>query len=471
MTRAAPFYIFRTLDDIDVAGKKVLVRADLNVPMEDFRITDATRIERVLANIREISDKKAKVIILSHLGRPKGCPDAKNSLKPVAVEFERQLGRYIAFSSDCAGDVAKSAVKAMHDGDILLLENTRFHDAETKNDPGFVAALAELGDIYVNDAFSTAHRAHASTEGLAHKLPAYVGRSMQLELEMLKRMLADPKRPLAAIVGGAKVSTKFELLGNLMRQVDYLFVGGGMANTLLLASGKGVGKSLCEAKFTDTARALLADATASKCKLVLPVDAIVAPALEPNARTKTVDVDSVAEDQMILDIGPRTISQAVGILATARTLVWNGPVGAFEVAPFNTGTSAIAKVAAQLTKVGALESIAGGGDTIAALNQAGVAGDFTYVSRRAALFSNGSKAKNFRASRRCAGRARRRDEFRGIQNAQSHAGRPAHIGRLRRAAHKGTAVRVNSRGSSPCAAPQPAAKTDPLLCSCGAAAY
>jgi phosphoglycerate kinase len=361
-------------------------RADLNVPMEDYRITDTTRIERVLADIREISDRKAKVIILSHLGRPKGGPCAQNSLKPVAVEFERRLGRYIGFASDCAGDVAKSAVQAMKDGDILLLENTRFHDAETKNDPAFVTALAELGDIYVNDAFSTAHRAHASTEGLAHKLPAFVGRSMQLELEMLKRMVADPKRPFAAIVGGAKVSTKFELLGNLMRQVEYLFVGGAMANTLLLASGKEVGRSLCEAKFADAARKILADADAANYKLVLPVDAIVAPALEPNARTKTVDVDSVVEDQMILDIGPRTISQAVGILASARTLVWNGPVGAFEVAPFQTGTLTIAKVAAQLTKVGALDTIAGGGDTIAALNQAGVAGDFTYVSTAGGAF-------------------------------------------------------------------------------------
>lgn len=386
MTRPAPFYVFRTLDDVDVAGKRVLVRADLNVPMEDFRITDATRIERVLANIREISDRKAKVIILSHLGRPKGRPDAQNSLKPVAVEFERRLKRHIGFASDCVGDVAKSAVNAMKDGDILLLENTRFHAAETKNDPDFVSALAELGDIYVNDAFSTAHRAHASTEGLAHKLPAYVGRSMQLELEMLKRMLADPKRPLAAIIGGAKVSTKFELLGNLMRQVDYLFVGGGMANTFLLASGKRIGKSLCEPQFADAARKILADADSAKCKLVLPVDAVAATALEPNARTTTVDVDSVGEDQMILDIGPRTISEAVGILAAARTLVWNGPVGAFEVPPFETGTLTIARVAAQLTKVGALESIAGGGDTIAALNQAGAANDFTYVSTAGGAF-------------------------------------------------------------------------------------
>jgi phosphoglycerate kinase len=238
MTKAAPLSVFRTLDDVDVAGKRVLVRADLNVPMEEGKITDATRIDRILVNIHEISEKKGKVILLSHLGRPKIGPDAKNSLKPVAVEIERKLGRYVAFASNCAGEVAKSAVKAMQKGDVLLLENTRFHAAETKYDPAFVDALAELGDIYVNDAFATAHRAHASTEGLAHKLPAYVGRSMQRELEMLTTMLEDPKRPLAAIVGGAKVSTKFELLGNLMHRVEYLFVGGAMANTFLAASGK-----------------------------------------------------------------------------------------------------------------------------------------------------------------------------------------------------------------------------------------
>jgi phosphoglycerate kinase len=386
MTRTAPLSEFRTLDDVDVAGKRVLVRADLNVPMEDERITDATRIGRVLANIREISEKKGKVIMLSHLGRPKNGPDPQNSLKPVAVELERQLGRYIAFASDCAGEVAKSAVKAMREGDILLLENTRFHPAETKNDPAFVDALAELGDIYVNDAFSAAHRAHASTEGVAHKLPAYVGRSMQLELEMLKRMLADPKRPLAAIVGGAKVSTKIELLGNLMREVEYLFVGGGMANTFLAASGKPIGISLSEPKFAEIARQIITDAKTANCKLVLPVDAVVASRLEPNVRTETVDIDSVGDNQMILDIGPRTISQVVGILASARTLVWNGPVGAFEIAPFQTGTMTIAKVAAQLTKVRALETIAGGGDTIAALNQAGATQDFTYVSSAGGAF-------------------------------------------------------------------------------------
>jgi phosphoglycerate kinase len=386
MTRITPLSAFPTLDDVDLAGKRVLVRADLNVPMENGKIADATRIDRILVNIREISEKNGKVILLSHLGRPKNGPDPKNSLKPVAVEIERQLGRYIGFASDCAGEVAKSAVDAMHDGDVLVLENTRFHAAESKNDPDFVDALAELGDIYVNDAFSTAHRAHASTEGLAHKLPAYVGRSMQRELEMLTGMLDDPKRPLAAIVGGAKVSTKFELLGNLMREVEYLFVGGAMANTLLAASGKEVGNSLYEKKLGDIARQIIAEADTAHCKLVLPVDVIVAVRLEPNMRVETVDIDSVGERQMILDIGPRTISQAVGLLASARTLVWNGPVGAFEIAPFQTGTMTIAKVAAQLTKVGALETIAGGGDTIAALNQAGATQDFTYVSTAGGAF-------------------------------------------------------------------------------------
>ena len=377
---------FPTLDNAEIAGKRVLVRVDLNVPMENGRITDATRIERILPNIREILEKGGKAILLSHLGRPKGGPDPKTSLKPVAVELERQLGRMVSFSSNCIGEVAKSAVAAMRDGDILLLENTRFHAGETKNDPAFVAALAELGDIYVNDAFSTAHRAHASTEGIARKLPPFAGRSMQLELEMLTSMLANPVRPLAAIVGGAKVSTKLELLGNLMRRVEYLFIGGGMANTFLAAGGKAIGKSLCEMNLADVARKIMAEAEAAHCQLVLPVDAIVASKLEPHIPVRAVDIDAVGETDMILDIGPRSISKVVGMLAAARTLVWNGPVGAFEVPPFDVGTMAIAKVAAQLTKSGALQTIAGGGDTIAALNQAGNFGDFTYVSTAGGAF-------------------------------------------------------------------------------------
>jgi phosphoglycerate kinase len=385
MTKSNPASPFPTLDDAVLNGKRVLVRVDLNVPMENGRITDTTRIERILGNIREISGKGGKVVILSHLGRPNG-PEPETSLKPVAVALEHELGRMVSFASDCIGDVAKSAVKALRDGDILLLENTRFHAGEIKNDPNFVAALAELGDLYVNDAFSTAHRAHASTEGIARKLPAFAGRTMQHELEMLTSMLAQPERPLAAIVGGAKVSTKLELLGNLMRRVEYLFIGGGMANTFLAASGKAIGKSLCEMQLADVAQKILADADAAHCQLVLPVDAIVALKLEPNAPVRAVDIDAVGEDDMILDIGPRTISKVVGILAAARTVVWNGPVGAFEVPPFDVGTVTIAKVAAQLTKVHALETIAGGGDTIAALNKADAYDDFTYVSTAGGAF-------------------------------------------------------------------------------------
>jgi phosphoglycerate kinase len=377
---------FPTLDNVDLKNKRVLVRVDLNVPMDHGRITDATRIGRILDNIREISQKGGKVILLSHLGRPKDSSDPTTSLKSVAVELERQLGRIVNFSSDCVGDVAKSAVAALNPGDILLLENTRFHKGETKNDPAFVSALAELGDIYVNDAFSTAHRAHASTEGLAHRLPAYAGRTMQLELDMLTSMLAEPVRPLAAFVGGAKVSTKLELLGNLMRKVQFLFIGGGMANTFLAASGKKIGKSLCEMELADVARKIMADAEAAKCTLVLPCDAIVAQKLAPDVTVRAVDIDSVGENDMILDIGPRTISSVVGLLAQSRTLVWNGPFGAFEVAPFDVGTVTVAKVAALLTKVSALETIAGGGDTIAALNQADAFSSFTYVSTAGGAF-------------------------------------------------------------------------------------
>src|ERR1700733_7320645 len=270
MTRSAPMAPFPTLDSALLAGQRALVRVDLNVPMDDGKVTDATRIDRILPNIREIAGKGGKVILLSHLGRPKG-RDAKFSLKPVAVELERQLGQKVIFAEDCVGDVAERAVAALQPGDILLLENTRFYGEEEKNDPAFVAKLAKLGDIYVNDAFSTAHRAHASTEGLAHLLPAYAGRTMQTELEMLTTMLAQPTRPLAAIVGGAKVSTKLELLGNLMRRVEYLFIGGGMANTFLAASGKSIGKSICETQLAETARKIIADADAAKCQLVLPI--------------------------------------------------------------------------------------------------------------------------------------------------------------------------------------------------------
>ncbi len=377
---------FPTLDDAVLTNKRVLVRVDLNVPMENGRITDLTRIDRVLSNIREISEKGAKVIILSHLGRPKNGHEPATSLKSVAVALEHELDQMVFFASDCVGPVAQSAVAAMHNGDILMLENTRFHKGETKNDPAFVEQLAVLGDLYVNDAFSTSHRAHASTEGIAHKLPAYAGRTMQRELEMLTGMLAHPDRPMAAIVGGAKVSTKLELLGNLMQRVEYLFIGGGMANTFLAASGKNVGKSLQEPQLAETARKIMADADASNCQLVLPIDAVVAQRFEANASTRAVDIDHIGENDMILDIGPRTISKVVGVLAAARTLVWNGPVGAFETPPFHTGTVTIAKVAAQLTRTGSIETIGGGGDTIAALNMAGAFNDFTYVSTAGGAF-------------------------------------------------------------------------------------
>jgi phosphoglycerate kinase len=377
---------FPTLDDAQLAGKRVLIRVDLNVPMEGSKVLDCTRIDRILPNLREIAAKGAKVIILSHLGRPKGVPDPQLSLRPVVPELERRLGKPVAFATDCVGDVAKKAVAAMHDGEYLLLENTRFHPGEEKNDEKFVAALAELGDVYVNDAFSTAHRAHASTEGLAHKLPSFAGRSMQVELEILMNLLADPAHPVMAIVGGAKVSTKLELLGNLMRRVDLLVIGGGMANTFLAAQGKKIGKSICEMEFADVARQIVAEAAGANCQVVLPVDVVVAPKLAADAAAHVVDVGHVGPNEMILDIGPKSVARVEALLEGAHTLVWNGPFGAFEVPPFDAGTTDVATVAARLTKSGALESIAGGGDTIAALNKAGVAKDFTYISTAGGAF-------------------------------------------------------------------------------------
>jgi phosphoglycerate kinase len=377
---------FPTLDDAQLAGKRALIRVDLNVPMEAGKILDCTRIDRILPNLREMAGKGAKVIILSHLGRPKGSPDPQYSLRPVAPELARRLGKPVAFATDCIGEVAKQAVAAMHEGDYLLLENTRFHAGEEKNDENFVAALAELGDVYVNDAFSTAHRAHASTEGLAHRLPSFAGRSMQIELEILTNLLANPAHPVMAIVGGAKVSTKLELLGNLMRRVDILVIGGGMANTFLAAQGKAIGKSICEMEFADVARRIVADAGGEHCEVVLPVDVVLAPKLAPQVPTRLIDVDHVGPRDMILDIGPKSVARIEALLERTHTLVWNGPFGAFEVPPFDAGTTAVATVAARLTKSEQLESIAGGGDTIAALNKAGVARDFTYISTAGGAF-------------------------------------------------------------------------------------
>jgi phosphoglycerate kinase len=376
---------FRTLDHVDVKGKRVLVRVDLNVPVDNGVVTDATRIERVAPALTELADKGAKVILLSHFGRPKG-RDAKNSLKPVAAEVARVIKRPVKFADDCIGTVAEDAVAAMKQGDILCLENTRFHAGEEKNDPAFVAALAKLGDIWVNDAFSAAHRAHASTEGLGHVLPAYAGRSMQAELDALGKALEHPERPVAAIVGGAKISTKLDLLGNLLAKVDVLIIGGAMANTFLLAQGKKVGKSLVEADLTKTAQDILAKANAAGKEIVLPVDAVVAEKFEANAPSRAVAVDAVGANEMILDIGPKSVEQVVSVLARCKTLVWNGPFGAFEMEPFDTGTVEVAEAAAELTKAGKLVTVAGGGDTVAALNAAGAADRFTYVSTAGGAF-------------------------------------------------------------------------------------
>ncbi len=377
--------LFNTLDDASVSGKRVLVRVDLNVPMEEGRVSDTTRIDRILPTLREIADKGGKVILLAHFGRPKGV-DPKESLAPVAVELSKRLGRPVGFASDCVGDAAKHAVDGMKNGDIVCLENTRFHKEEEKNDPAFVAALAANGDLYVNDAFSAAHRAHASTEGLAKVLPAYAGRTMQAEIEALAKALEQPERPVLAVVGGAKVSSKLELLGNLVKKVDILVIGGGMANTFLAALGKAVGKSLCEHDLLDTARGVLETAKASGCEIVLPVDATVASEFKAHATNKVVSVDAVGADDMMLDIGPASVKTVSAKLATAKTLVWNGPFGAFELEPFDAGTNAVAQEAARLTKAGKLLSVAGGGDTVSALNHAGAADDFTYVSTAGGAF-------------------------------------------------------------------------------------
>jgi phosphoglycerate kinase len=377
---------FRTLDDADVAGKRVLLRVDLNVPTESGRVTDATRIERVASTITEIADKGGKVILLAHFGRPKGGPDGANSLKPVAAAVAHIIKRPVAFATDCIGKTAADAIAKMKNGDVLLLENTRFHKGEEKNDPAHVDALAKLGDVYVNDAFSAAHRAHATTEGLAHKLPAHAGRAMQKELEALEAALGSPKRPVAAIVGGAKVSTKLDLLENLVKKVDVLIIGGGMANTFLFAEGKGIGKSLCEKDLADTARLIVAAAKKAKCRILLPVDATVAAELKPHVHTHVVDVDHIPEHDMILDIGPKSIAAVEKVLGEIKTLVWNGPFGAFETPPFDKATMAIAKTVARLTKEGKLTSVAGGGDTVAALNEAKVADDLTYVSTAGGAF-------------------------------------------------------------------------------------
>jgi phosphoglycerate kinase len=376
---------FRTLDHADVKGKRVLMRVDLNVPVENGVVSDATRIERAAPSITELADKGANVILLSHFGRPKA-PNAKDSLKPVAAEVAHTIKRPIKFVADCIGQMAELAVAAMKPGDILCLENTRFHAGEEKNDPEFIAALAKLGDLFVNDAFSAAHRAHASTAGLAQVLPAFAGRTLQAELEAFEKVLDKPERPLVAIVGGAKISTKLDLLSNLLERVDVLIIGGAMANTFLMAQGKNVGRSLVERDLIDTAQKIMDEAKAKKREIVLPVDAIVAEKFETNAPSRAVDVDHIGAAEMMLDIGPRSIEQVVSVLARAKTLVWNGPFGAFEMEPFDNGTVEVAEAAAELTAAGKLVSVAGGGDTVAALNVAGVVDRLTYVSTAGGAF-------------------------------------------------------------------------------------
>jgi phosphoglycerate kinase len=375
----------RTLDQADVTGKRVLVRVDLNVPMEDNKVGDLTRIERSASTIMEIADRGGKAILLSHFGRPKG-RDEKSSLRPVAAAVAQVIRRDVGFVDDCIGEKATAAVAAMGRGAILCLENTRFYPGEEKNDPDFVAALAALGDIWVNDAFSAAHRAHASTEGLGHKLPAYAGRAMQAEIEALTRALESPEHPVAAIVGGAKISTKLDVLENLSGKVDSLIIGGAMANTFLAAQGKPIGKSLAEHAMADTARAIMASAQAKGCDIVLPVDAVVAREFKAHAPSRAIPLDDVGADDMILDIGPRSVEHVVSVLARSRTLVWNGPLGAFEHEPFDNGTVETAEAAAELTETGRLVSVAGGGDTVAALNAAGVGGRLTYVSTAGGAF-------------------------------------------------------------------------------------
>lgn len=380
----------KTLDDLFTAvglnGLRILVRADLNVPMQDGKVSDATRIERVAPTLKELADRGAKVIVLSHFGRPKGTPDAKYSLKPVADALAPFVGVDVAFANDCIGETAAKAADAMKPGTVLVLENTRFHAGEENNDPAFAGELAKIGNIYINDAFSCAHRAHASTEGITHFLPSYAGRAMEAELTALDAALGNPKRPVVAIVGGAKVSTKIALLGNLVKKVDALVIGGGMANTFLAAQGKKVGKSLCEPDLFDTARHILANARAANCDVVLPTDVVVAAEFKAGAASKTVSADAVPDDMMILDVGPDTIAHIAGRFETAKTVVWNGPLGAFEVPPFDRGTVEAARIVAMRSKQGELVSVAGGGDTVAALNEAGAADDFTYVSAAGGAF-------------------------------------------------------------------------------------
>jgi phosphoglycerate kinase len=376
----------KTTDGLDVSGKRVLIRADLNVPVQNGEVTDATRLERVLPGLKDLSGRGARVVVISHFGRPKGGPDPQFSLRPVADKLSKLVGRRVSFAPDCIGEVAEKVIASLQPGDIAVLENLRFHKGEEKNDLAFARALAKLGDIFVDDAFSTAHRAHASTEAIARLLPSYAGPLLMEEVAALRSVLDKPERPVAAVIGGAKVSTKIPVLAHLVDKVDKLIIGGGMANTFLLAQGVNVGKSLAEPDFADTARQILHDAKARSCEVVLPADAVVAPKFEAGAPSRICPVLEVPADQMILDVGPKAVAHYTDVLSRCRTLLWNGPLGAFEIAPFGEGTFALARAAAAATEAGRLTSVAGGGDTVAALNAAGVTDKFTYVSTAGGAF-------------------------------------------------------------------------------------
>ncbi len=378
---------FRTLDDLgDIRGKRALVRVDLNVPMADGRVTDDTRLQALLPTVLELSDKGAKVLLLAHFGRPKGAKHSEMSVSMVLDTLQEVLGREIMFVPEIAGDVVAQSVGILADGDIALLENTRFWPGEENNDPELARAVAANGDFYVNDAFSAAHRAHMSTEGLAHILPAYAGRSMEAELKALEAALGNPEHPVAAVVGGAKVSSKLDVLTHLVTKVDHLIIGGGMANTFLAARGIDVGKSLCEHDLADTANSILEAADKAGCTVHLPYDVVTSLEFRANPPIRTVNVHEVAADEMILDVGPAAVEALADVLKNCCTLVWNGPLGAFEIPPFDAATVALAKTAAALTKEGSLVSVAGGGDTVAALAHAGVTGDFTFISTAGGAF-------------------------------------------------------------------------------------
>lgn len=376
----------KTIDGLDVAGKRVLVRADLNVPVEDGAVADATRIERVLPTIEALRKAGAKVVLMSHFGRPKGERSPETSLKPVATKLEELLGTDVLFLDDCIGPDVEAGIASLKDGDVALLENLRYHAGETKNDVGFAKQLAALGDIYVDDAFSCAHRAHASVEAIARLMPAYAGMAMMAEINALSSALEDPKRPVVAVVGGAKVSTKIEVLTNLAQRMDMIVVGGGMANTFLFAEGIDVGKSLCEPDFVDTVKEITEKAKASGCEIVLPVDVVVANSLAEGVETSVCGVDAIPADALALDQGPKSVALLIEKLEGAHTILWNGPLGAFEIAPFGAATFALATEAGARTKAGKLISVAGGGDTVRALNMAGAADDFTYISTAGGAF-------------------------------------------------------------------------------------